>query len=185
MNTKNNRRSLATISAIQNAYLSLISINQEKQITVRQICLKAGINRATFYAHFLDIYDLSDTIQDQMLKKMKQIFENHPTASTDLLESFTKLFDFIKSNQSFYYYYFVISSKTAKLDITTQEPFADYINRMKLSSDSDKDWQQEYRINFFNSGIAAIIKKWLKDGCLHKPEQMAEMIVDRIRFGRS
>lgn len=181
MNSKNNLRSRTTISAIENAYLSLISTNTGSKITVRQVCLKAGINRATFYAHFLDIYDLSDTIQDQMLSQMKKIFKNNPTGSDDLLQSFTKLFSFVKENQRFYYYYFVISGTTAILDITNQEPFRTYINDTAELEGPKEEWQQKYKVIFFNSGIGAILKAWLKDNCSQSVDQMAGMVVASIK----
>lgn len=181
MNIKNNLRSRTTISAIKNAYLNLISTNTGSKITVRQVCQKAGINRATFYAHFLDIYDLSDTIQDQMLSQMKKIFKSNPTESDDLLQSFTKLFSFVKENKTFYYYYFVISRTTAILDITNQEPFRTYINNTAQLEGSTEEWQQKYKVIFFNSGVGAILKVWLKNNCLQSVDQMAMMVVAYIK----
>ena len=43
---------------IQEALLELLKVKNIQQITVRAICEMADINRSTFYAHYLDVYDL-------------------------------------------------------------------------------------------------------------------------------
>ena len=35
-------------------------------ITVKELCLQAGINRGTFYAHFTDVYDLLRSMEEEM-----------------------------------------------------------------------------------------------------------------------
>ena len=49
------------------AYWQLYVANNPEKITVRMITNKAGFNRGTFYAYFLDIEDLHSQIEDELL----------------------------------------------------------------------------------------------------------------------
>ena len=41
----------------------------------------------------------------------------------------------------------------------------------------------EYRLEFFRSGLNAIIKLWLKNGCRETPEEMADVIAAEYSRG--
>jgi len=53
-------RVLRTRHLLENAFESLIGEKGFQAITVQDIAARAGVNRATFYAHFDDKYDLLD-----------------------------------------------------------------------------------------------------------------------------
>lgn len=57
---KNDPRVIRTKKLILEAFAELIQEKDFKDITVRDITEKATINRATFYAHFTDKYELLD-----------------------------------------------------------------------------------------------------------------------------
>lgn len=70
---KTDPRVLRTRVLIQEAFISLIKQKDIKDITVRDITGKAKVNRATFYAHFTDKYDLLDvTITNSLRGSLMQ-----------------------------------------------------------------------------------------------------------------
>ena len=66
MNTKNNKRRRDSVERIQNAFVSFLQTKDLHEITVSDICKEAGINRSTFYANFMDVYDLSEKIINKL-----------------------------------------------------------------------------------------------------------------------
>lgn len=52
-----------TQRAIKDAFLALRSQKPVEKITVKELCQRAQINKSTFYAHYEDIYALSDAMQ--------------------------------------------------------------------------------------------------------------------------
>ncbi|MBR4319184.1 MAG: TetR/AcrR family transcriptional regulator [Oscillospiraceae bacterium] len=63
-----------TKSSICNAFIALRSKKTLEKITVKELCELARINKSTFYAHYLDIYDLSDKIESEITAEiMNQI----------------------------------------------------------------------------------------------------------------
>ena len=68
MNTKNNTRAKTTKEAFKNALIDLLLEDQKtEQITVTQICSRAGINRSTFYAHYDIPADIMKEIEKEVL----------------------------------------------------------------------------------------------------------------------
>ncbi len=64
---KTDRRTLKTKKAIYNAFMELLVEKELHKVTVQEISDLADINRATFYKHFLDVYDLYDKLEEDTL----------------------------------------------------------------------------------------------------------------------
>lgn len=66
-----------TTCAIRNAFLQLRSRKPLEKITVKELCALANINKATFYLHYHDIYDLSETLERDVVQSCLDGIE-HP-----------------------------------------------------------------------------------------------------------
>ena len=66
-NTKTDPRILRTRKLIMDAFMELSGKKEFKDITVKDITAEAMINRATFYYHFEDIYDLLEKVLSEVL----------------------------------------------------------------------------------------------------------------------
>lgn len=71
-----------TRQSIINAFIELRSHKELERITIKELCEKAQINKSTFYAHYQDIYHLSDTLETEVVVS---IMENltHPERVLD------------------------------------------------------------------------------------------------------
>lgn len=56
-----------TKADLQQAFWRLYQEAPVEKISVGQVCAKAGYNRGTFYLHFANIYDLLESIEEQLL----------------------------------------------------------------------------------------------------------------------
>ncbi len=54
-----------TKEKMKDAFLTLYEQNSIEKISIRQLTDLAGVNRATFYSHYIDIYDLLKQIEDE------------------------------------------------------------------------------------------------------------------------
>ncbi len=75
MNTANNQRFQDTDRHIKDVMLQLVQEQDVNKITVRDICTRCGINRSTFYAHFVDIYDLLGKMQQEIYQDAADSFQ--------------------------------------------------------------------------------------------------------------
>ena len=77
MNTKNNQRYRETEIRMDAAMLELMKHTEFEKITVKKICETAGVNRSTFYAHFTDIYDMLDRMEDFLHQELLESYPFH------------------------------------------------------------------------------------------------------------
>lgn len=61
-------RAIRTRQLIIDAFNALIATKDFNQMTIKEITERATINRATFYAHFLDKYELLDIVLSEQLE---------------------------------------------------------------------------------------------------------------------
>lgn len=67
MERKTDRRSVYTQAVIKDSFLTLLQERPFSKINITAICKQAEITRATFYLHYMDIYDLLDQLLDEAL----------------------------------------------------------------------------------------------------------------------
>ena len=60
---------MLTKQRIQNAYITLRRQHTLDQIRVTELCQIAKTNRTTFYHYYNDIYDLTNAVEDSLLKE--------------------------------------------------------------------------------------------------------------------
>lgn len=105
MNTKNNRRRRASIERIEKVFIELLQTKELQEITVSDICKLCELNRSTFYANFIDIYDLADKVREHLEEEVNRLYEAEKTQGFNS-NDYLKLFRHIKENQLFYRTYF-------------------------------------------------------------------------------
>lgn len=74
---------------IINAFIALRSKKSLEKITIKELCEHAMINKSTFYAHYADIYDLSDTLETEVVSSVIQTLDS-PGLLFENPERFTK-----------------------------------------------------------------------------------------------
>ncbi len=165
MNTVNNKRRRESVEKIEKTFVQLLQTSDLKNITVSDICKETGLNRSTFYANFLDIYDLADKLRTKLESEFSSLFSNYDYSSEH--SGALKMFTHIKENQLFYTTYFKLCyDESHKISIYDS----------KRAEKEHMDQNLKYHIEFFRSGLNTIIKMWLSDGCRESPEEMAEIL---------
>lgn len=164
MNQSNKIKKKNSQEKIERAFINLIQNKELKKISVSKICELAKVNRTTFYANYIDIYDLVDKIKERMLLEFADIFKNNRGATRN---NYLKLFEHIKENQIFYKTYFKLGFDV-NYDIT-------YYDK-KLAKETFDNKFINYHCEFFKAGITSIIKMWLKNGCQEDPKDILDII---------
>lgn len=174
MNTKNNQRFQQKEADIRQVFMELLTHSRIDKITVSEICKKAKINRSTFYAHFIDVYDLLEKTDIEMSKKMVGAFTDHNAKSIG--EGFENLFQFIKDNADFYVAYFNNAGNSSILNVVLPDTITDGV--VTLIQELGYKSMEEYRYHecFFKSGISGLLKLWLNNGCKETPHELSDII---------
>lgn len=170
MNVVNNKRRRDSQDKIEKAFANLIQMKNLNEISVTEICKLTKLNRTTFYANYLDVYDLADKFREKMELEVKEVYKEEIENKYNS-NDFLKLFKHIKDNQLFYKTYFKLNVK--ELPITEY----DY----NLTKILFEDKYIDYHIEFFKAGLNAIILKWLNNGCSESPETINEILISEYK----
>ncbi|MBE6928656.1 MAG: TetR/AcrR family transcriptional regulator [Ruminococcaceae bacterium] len=165
MNVKNNRRRRASQEKIVRAFIELLQTREIKEITVSDIIKAAQLNRSTFYANYVDIYDLADKTREVLEAEFSSVFADYDYMNGD--SGSLRMFTHIRDNQLFYTTYF-------KLCYDDQHLISPYDQKRAEKEQLDKNIR--YHIEFFRNGFNAVVKLWLAGGCRESPEEMAEVL---------
>ena len=165
MNTVNNKRRKESVEKIEKAFMDFLQTKELKEITVSDICKATGLNRSTFYANYVDIYDLAIKLKEKLEADFFSQFRfGDPENENSGAE---RMFSHIRENQIFYKTYFKLGYDESHKIMIYDEKMAEHFFGNK---------NVEYHIEFFRHGLNAIIKMWLANGCRETPEEMAEII---------
>lgn len=155
---------------IKKKFILLLQSEELHKIKVAHLCQLAQVNRSTFYAHYLDIYDLSEQLTIEIEDKYLYMV-NLRTDQGMLKEGFTELFNEVKSNPKLYHAYFKINPDKALI--------------FKERSEADLSMQShllKYNSLFFRSGITAVVKLWLENNCQEPIEEMVTLLLNKYNY---
>lgn len=179
MNTKNNARSQGSRQSLRQALLKLLDTQELPQITAAQLCREAGVNRSTFYAHYENIWELMEELEDEMDQKLLAKFQGVQDAQSVMLDqkSFLILTRHIASYPAFFRARLNNPSLQAGRFKVGMEflmdgiilPYAKSLNSTPLLP---------YYIAFGKAGIFEVLKMWIEGNCKETEEEIAQMLYD-------
>lgn len=76
-------REIKTRQSIRNAFLQLRARKPLERITVKELAELAQISKATFYLHYHDVYDLSEQMQNEVIRSLLDSLEKPDSFLTD------------------------------------------------------------------------------------------------------
>ena len=170
MNVKNNKRRRESQEKIERTFIELLQTREIKDITVSDIIKNTGLNRSTFYANYIDIFDLADKTREKLENEFSDLFADYDYFHER--SGALKMFTHIKNNQIFYKTYF-------KLCYDDKHLISIYDKNRAEKEQIDSNIK--YHIEFFRNGLNAIIKLWLAGGCKESPAEMAEVLKSEYR----
>lgn len=165
MNTHNNKRKQNSVKKLKEAFMALAEKKDLQDITVSEICSMAKLNRTTFYANFDSLNDLIESIKNDY----KTLFIHKIKTFVNDDHYFLSLFEDIYQNQLFYKIYFKLFSDNGLK--------SDLINELLFNQFGDSR-EMEYRATYFGAGLAALLNKWLLEGCKEPPELIYGYLVN-------
>lgn len=178
-NEKGDRRVKYTKMVLKESFIKLLEQKDISQITIKEICQVADINRATFYSHYDDQYDLLRKIEDELLNNINEhilVFGQKNNDKNAILLA-EKTFEYIKEN-----------AKLCKLllsergDFSFQKKIMILVYDIIISelTDNAKITKEdaEYVYSFTITGCVGLLQKWLDDDLKKSPYFMAEMVIN-------
>ncbi|MDR1797626.1 MAG: TetR/AcrR family transcriptional regulator [Clostridiales Family XIII bacterium] len=176
---KLDRRVRYTKMVIRDAFIGLLAERAVAKITVKEICLRADVNRATFYAHYRDPFDLLHQIEDGFVEDISRYLADTDFTGVEeeaSLAAATRICEYVKQN--------------APLCIVLfgQNGDARFLDKAKeiIRLHSLKDWfagtratkrEAEYILHFVIGGAVEVIQRWVAGGLRESPAEVAGLVL--------
>lgn len=175
---KDDRRVKYTKMVLKESFIKLLEKKDISQISIKEVCEDADINRSTFYAHYNDQYDLLRKIENELLDNINAHLTeiDQETNNMNAILLAEKIFEYIKEN-----------AKLCKLllsergDFNFQKQVMMLVYDMIISQLTDNNMltkeDAEYVYSFTIAGCVGIVQKWLDEDMKKSAYFMAEMVV--------
>ena len=174
MPVKENRRSQMTRLLLRTALLELMQEKPFSQITIRELCEKADLNRTTFYLHYTDQLDLLEDIEQDIMDKTKEYMRNiHTDPRT--VRQVAAFLEYIRKND------LVFRTLFCRQD---SESFRrKFVEEMQHLIGVDlpaygTERRTQYVLSFLMYGSLYVIIEWMQHDYQETPEQIARLLFD-------
>ena len=163
-----------TACLMDEALILLLEKKEYSFITVKEICEKAGVNRSTFYLHYETIDDLLSECIEYVGSKIQKKYSNKiidkkvikNSQLEDLLlttpEYLLPYLEFLKENKAIYkiaYSQPNVFKEQYVVNHLYKNIFEPILDRFLVPKN-----EQKYMINFYLSGMSAVMIEWIKNG---------------------
>lgn len=164
---KNDLRYIKTEDIIREAFKKCVNEKGFKATRVCDICTCARISRNTFYAHYIDKYDLLDRLFDELQKEFSSSFTDE--MGEDLFKSeFDSSIHWYMStvSKNHDYYKMLLECSTDKFMKVAMDTIV--INPMKKFAKEfeyylDEDLKFRLNVNYMFQGMIVFTKIWLEN----------------------
>ena len=179
------KRQTQTKVAIKTALSQLLQEVGFEQLTVRQLCQRAGINRGTFYLHYEDKYQMIDSLKSEIISQLSSysMFEAENEYPQKLMIA---KFHILRTNER------LINALTRSHYIDFREAIREYITTIILSDKQKGATQrfleenfhipQKYALEIFLSSVEGIISLWIAGGAQEEPEELTDIILTTYNY---
>lgn len=144
--------------------IDLLNTKSLDEISVRELCNKAGIGRASFYRHYQNKEEILDRHAQSLIQKWTVEFEAAPDSRP--WNVFESLFHHLKEHQSFY----------ETLHKTGRDSILRAAIRAKIGLTNDLSNEDAYQKVFFADGISGWVEEWIDRGMPETPESLNQQL---------
>lgn len=171
---KSDARVRYTKMTIKKAILDLLIDKPIRKITVKEICDLAMINRATFYSHYRDAYDLLEQIQTEMYNEFKVALSSPDKSNiNNVAEEILSLV-----NKNVELYKILLSENGDKMflkriaDIGQKSTFSE----LKKQYPEANDKQLHLIYSYITHGSLAVIQDWVNSGMQESTQEISSIV---------
>lgn len=175
---RDDRRVKYTKMVLKESFIELLEKKDISQITIKEICEKADINRATFYAHYNDQYDLLRKIENELIDNINAYISEFDQINNNVnvVLITEKIFEYLKENARIYK---LLLSEQGDFSFQKKLMMLVYDKIITEITDNNNITKEdaEYVYSFTITGIIGIVQKWFNDDMKKSPRFMAEIVV--------
>lgn len=182
---KEYRNSLRSRKLIKVALLQLMLENDISRIKVKEVIEIADISKGTFYAHYTDVFNVLEEIENENIQLLRDYLQAQPRVEliNDFSPFIVKVFNNIEANLDFYKILFATKNANSFLN-KMQKVFVDYMmeDHLMLTKLRNKEEAMLF-FSFISIGTANLLQDWFNCKCEISLEGLAKLLNECIVNG--
>ncbi len=144
------------------------------QVTVSSLCERADLNRSTFYAHYMDLFQLIDEMEDDFLQRVP--FPDFSMSRKVVLQKIVDFVEYVKDNRDVYLC-LVDNGKVVDRFIVLSQKHNEKLGM--IVDASDEKWQKRNLLTVFMvTGYVMTLKEWLSTGAILSVKDVAALLCE-------
>lgn len=167
-----------TRKAIREAVLELLKEKSSDRITVKEICEKAQINRATFYKHYDNTYDLLEKLEGETLDVLEEKLSG--VDLTNLRSFFGIVLQVVRDNSDYYEIMFAETGDRSFRDRMFALCLCKNMEVIKRFFPALDDSRKTWLYYFFAEGITGVMRKWMSEGYRESVDEVVDFLVKMV-----
>ncbi len=186
MTSKEDLRIIKTKSALNRAFVSLLTKRAFEDISVNELCDEAGVRRATFYKHYKDKYDFFSAYIGSLRIQYDEDPDtpSHLDATVDYYVNYAKkVVEYLDENSVTVDHLLTSDRLHVIVGIITEKNYRDTEKRLSASESAGMRLpaSSETVSSMLIGGVSTVITQWLLTGKNRPAEQITAEISVLVR----
>lgn len=165
-------RTRVTKILIKTAFINLLKDKPISTISVKELCVAAGINRGTFYNNYNDLNDLLEQLESAMLEEIAATLEPMLVEDASPFAITTSIFTLVKDNVELFYVTLGPNGDSSFFQTILNLGKQHCIDSYAAKYHDIPLHKLEIHYTFVSAGCVALLRRWLNGEI--------EMTVDEI-----
>ena len=161
-----------TKMVIQEQFCNVLREKPLNRVTVKEICERAKINRATFYRYYTDPYDLLEKMEQGFLEDMFKKLANSVSIGTKKV--LILIMEKMKENLSLYQALFSENGDRQFVERLFTLCYKEHAVKLHERFRKLPFQKQEFLFYFISQGCSGILTQWLSNGMEMPIEEVAD-----------
>lgn len=174
---KEDRRVKFSKLFLKNSLIDLLETKSISKITIKEICEHADINRATFYAHFSDQYDLLNSIEEEYMINILRDVDIHmqDKSEANTIPLIEGILNYIYNNEKMSR---ILLSDRGDLGFQKKimAIVLDHMVKNAVDVEPSSKEHAQFVSSFIISGCVGVLQTWFQNGLTKSPNEIAKIL---------
>lgn len=171
---KTDARVKYTRKVIRKTFLELLKEKPVSKITVKEICERSEINRATFYKHYQDPFDLLAKLEDEILDHIQTVLSQR--TYTDISALYVDMLNMLKENADLYRSLTSGHGDRSLHNRMFESCYQQVFPLIRRKFPNLDHMEQNMLYYYISQGCSGAVSYWFTNGMQESSEEIAEFI---------
>lgn len=176
MNSRESQRTRLTKRLLKESLIDLLSQKTIYNISVKELCSRAELNRSTFYKYYENIFDvLADVEYNVVLESEKCMSKIEDSNINTIYKPISVFLDYVKENKDTYLV-LLTNRASSNFSINIFRKIIDFLKSQVDLADINSIENDEYIYTYIVAGSSSIIINWINSNFDKSSEDVAKII---------